>query len=193
MSQQIEIEFKNLLTKEEFTRLQLYFKLEQADFRKQDNHYFDTTGFTLKQNHSALRIRYKDGKYEMTLKEPLPEGLLETNEPLNMDEAHVMLNEGKMKDGEIKSRLEHYNVKPDDLHLFGTLTTERAETKYLGGIVVLDYSSYLNTHDYEIEYEVDKYDEGKEVFYQLLQLLNIPVRKTDNKIRRFYNQKFKNN
>jgi uncharacterized protein YjbK len=54
----------------------------------------------------------------------------------------------------------------------------------------VDHSIYLNNEDYELEYEVENYQSGKEIFLELLKRLNIPERKTENKIRRFYRQKY---
>lgn len=189
MSQNIEIEFKNLLTKSEFTILKTYFKLDHIDFKKQENHYFDTPSFSLKDLSSALRIREKNGQYEMTLKQPAENGLLETNQLLTREEAAKMIGSGKLVEGEIKEALIKMNIHTDGLEYFGSLTTERAEKHFKEGLIVLDYSYYLNTHDYEIEYEVADFDTGKQIFEDLLQELNIPIRETANKIKRFYIRK----
>ena len=80
MDQHIEIEYKNLLTKQDFERLVQFFKIESNQFFTQQNHYFDTTDFRLKKSGSALRIREKNETYELTLKQPAAEGKLETNQ-----------------------------------------------------------------------------------------------------------------
>lgn len=59
MSQNIEIEFKNLLTETEFMQLKSFLDIDNSMFIKQDNHYFDTANFTLKELGCALRIRFK--------------------------------------------------------------------------------------------------------------------------------------
>lgn len=59
MVQELEIEFKNLLTKEEFHRLADFFQLTEKDFAEQENYYFDTKYFALKKHGAALRIRKK--------------------------------------------------------------------------------------------------------------------------------------
>lgn len=56
MTQEIEIEFKNIVTEEEFNTLCKSFSIEV--FTKQVNHYFETPDFSLKAG-SALRIRHK--------------------------------------------------------------------------------------------------------------------------------------
>lgn len=187
----IEIEFKNMITTDEFTALMNFLNLRSEDFSEQENHYFDTPDFLLKEKGSALRIRKKYGSFELTLKQPHPEGLLETNEDLSESEAAEMIKNGKIPREQIKKSLEELGIKTDNLRYFGSLTTKRAEKEYNKGLAVLDHSRYLNKEDFEIEFEVDDRKEGKMVFLNLLQQLNIPVRKTENKIKRFYNEKYR--
>ncbi|MCC3645335.1 MAG: CYTH domain-containing protein [Bacillota bacterium] len=187
----IEIEFKNMITTDEFTALMNFLNLRSEDFSEQENHYFDTPDFLLKEKGSALRIRQKYGSFELTLKQPHPEGLLETNEDLSESEAAEMIQTGKIPREQIKKSLEELGIKTDNLRYFGTLTTKRAEKEYNKGLAVLDHSRYLNKEDFEIEFEVDDRKEGQMVFLNLLQQLNIPVRKTENKIKRFYNEKYR--
>jgi uncharacterized protein YjbK len=189
MSQNIEIEFKNLLSKEEFTNLIHHFKINPPMFQKQVNHYFDTPSFSLKACSSALRIREKGDKFELTLKQPARQGLLETNQNLTPQEAGEMLKTGKLLDGEVKDAVSALIDDAPLLENFGSLTTERAEFPYKGGLLVLDHSYYLNTEDYEIEYEVTDEANGFIIFTDFLAQLNIPVRETDNKIKRFYSKK----
>ncbi|MBG9545697.1 CYTH domain-containing protein [Cytobacillus firmus] len=187
----IEIEFKNMITTDEFTALMNFLNLRSEDFSEQENHYFDTPDFLLKEKGSALRIRQKYGSFELTLKQPHPEGLLETNEDLSESEAAEMIQTGNIPREQIKKSLEELGIKTDNLRYFGTLTTKRAEKEYNKGLAVLDHSRYLNKEDFEIEFEVDDRKEGQMVFLNLLQQLNIPVRKTENKIKRFYNEKYR--
>lgn len=187
----IEIEFKNMITTDEFTALMNFLNLRSEDFSEQENHYFDTPDFLLKEKGSALRIRQKYGSFELTLKQPHPEGLLETNEDLSESEAAEMIQTGKIPREQIKKSLEELGIKTDNLRYFGTLTTKRAEKEYNKGLAVLDHSRYLDKEDFEIEFEVDDRKDGQMVFLNLLQQLNIPVRKTENKIKRFYNEKYR--
>ena len=189
MSQSIEIEFKNMLNVNEYKRLVSYFQLTEDQFFRQINHYFDTEDFALKNNGCALRIREKKSHFEMTLKQPHPDGLLETNEILTLEEAKRLLNGGLIMDGIIRSQISSLNVDSTKLVYFGTLTTDRVETSYKNGLLVLDCSSYLNTEDYEVEYEVANREQGQPIFLSLLSELNIPVRNTKNKIQRFYDRK----
>lgn len=190
MSQNIEIEFKNMLTNEEFIRLKKYFNIDQTKIKKQVNHYFDTPSFSLKAHGSALRIREKSTQFEMTLKQPAEQGLLETNQLLHAEQAENILKTGKILEGEVKDAITKLIEDADSLQYFGSLTTDRAEFEYKGGLLVLDHSYYLNTEDYELEYEVTDETEGFKIFSELLDELKIPVRTTDNKIKRFYAKKY---
>ncbi|ETI66776.1 CYTH domain-containing protein [Neobacillus vireti] len=191
MSQNIEIEFKNMLTKEEYERFLLEFNIDKSQIFSQENHYFDTPDFTLKELGSALRIRKKQRSFEMTLKQPAAVGILETNQTLSYKEAEQAIHSRKLPAGLIQNLLKKENVNFSTIEYFGSLSTNRVELAYKNGLLVLDQSFYLNKEDFELEYEVENYQEGKRVFLELLNQFQIPERKTDNKIRRFYHQKYK--
>ncbi|NRD78444.1 CYTH domain-containing protein [Bacillus sp. BRMEA1] len=190
MPQNIEIEFKNMLTKTEYQTLLIAFKIKAEQFFTQENHYFDTPDFALKNMGSALRIRKKQKGFEMTLKQPVEIGLLETNQPLNAAEAEQMLQAGTLPAGEIKAKIDAISGDFSTLEYFGSLKTNRVEIAYQEGLLVLDHSLYLNTEDFEMEYEVQNYQKGKSIFDEILKLYQIPERKTKNKIQRFYETKY---
>jgi uncharacterized protein YjbK len=189
MSETIEIEFKNLLTKVEYEKLLKSFRVKDEQIISQTNHYFDTPNFTLKELGSALRTRGKKDQYEMTLKQPADVGLLETTQTLSENEFLASINNGILPKGIVQERLEQLNISLTDLEYFGSLTTKRAEFPYKEGLLVLDHSLYLNTEDYEVEYEVVDFQRGQLTFKELLEQYNIPLRVTLNKIARFYQQK----
>ncbi len=188
MAENIEIEFKNLLTEQEFDQLCTQFNLRDSQFSEQINHYFDTEQFLLKSLHAAVRIREKNGQFEFTLKQPLPsgEGLLETNQTITTDEAKNACSKGVIPTGEVADKLQQLIPNPLAIQYFGQLTTVRAETEYNGGLLVFDKSSYLDQTDFELEFEVTDYHAGLVHFNQLLTSTKIPVRKTENKVERFY-------
>jgi len=191
VSQTIEIELKNLLTKDEFDKVKRHFSLTDADFKRQENFYFDTKQRTLASNHCALRIRKKEeDRYEITLKQPHEHGLLETNTPLNSEEAEALIRKNifPQRATQIQTILSSLSIHPNDLKLFGQLVTYRAVVRYANGLLAVDYSCYAGTEDYELEFEVADKQEGAFVFHHLLQTLDIPVRQTENKIKRFFGQ-----
>ncbi|WP_027408911.1 CYTH domain-containing protein [Anoxybacteroides tepidamans] len=190
MKQEIEIEFKNLLTKEEFERVKHAFGIDDRQFIYQENHYFDTPHFLLKEKGAALRIRAKQNTYTLTLKQTIEQGLLETHETITQEKAQSILNNPAAIQGEIKKILQSMGIAPNQLHHFGTLATNRAQIAYKGGLLVLDHSHYLQTDDYELEYEASHFAKGKEAFEELLASLNIPTRPTANKIKRLYTKKY---
>ena len=191
MSQEIEIEFKNLLTEAEFLKIKATFQITANEFILQENHYFDTPQFSLKELGAALRIRKKREHYCLTLKEPAKVGLLETHQTITEEVAAEIIKTGKLVKGQITERLCHLGVDANEMTYFGTLATNRAEKQYRNGLLVLDHSHYLTVEDYELEYEVQNEAEGKIDFLALLNELDIPIRHTKNKVRRFYEQKYK--
>ncbi|MFY0779965.1 CYTH domain-containing protein [Peribacillus simplex] len=190
MNQHIEIEFKNLLSEKEFRQLMNYFHIVASNFKSQKNHYFDTLEFHLKNQGSALRIREKNGRYELTLKQPATEGLLETNQDISEETAYAFLNHNTFPEGEIKHLILECGINPKYFTCFGTLKTDRVEFPYKDGLLVLDHSSYVNQEDFELEYEVTDAKAGKKNFLTLLETLQIPERETENKVKRFYRAKF---
>lgn len=193
MSEIIEIEFKNMLNKNEYERLLQIFQIKQEQIFSQENHYFDTTDFALKKLGSALRIRKKENDFELTLKQPASVGLLETTQILTADEFTTSLSIGSLPEGIVYDRITDLGVPFVKLEYFGSLTTKRVEFSYKQGLLVLDHSYYLNKDDYELEYEVENYQLGMQIFQDLLKQYDIPKRQTKNKIHRFYEQKYLDN
>ncbi len=190
LKQEIEIEFKNIVTKEEFDRLRSHFQLTEDQFVSQENHYFDTPSFSLKDCGAALRIRSKKDKSVLTLKQPHQEGLLETHEALTNEQAKELLDGSAKIPSTIQQLITDLQVDSHALTYFGTLRTSRAEIPYKNGLLVLDHSFYLGAEDYELEYEVTDANEGAKCFEQLLTELDIKKKPTENKIRRFYKRKY---
>ena len=145
---------------------------------------------TVKENRSALRIRKKQEKCTLTLKQPHLDGLLESHQSLSDEEADMLMNETATLQGDIAALLEEQGIDTARIRYFGSLTTKRAEFPYKNGLLVLDHSFYLNKDDYELEFEADDFTVGQTQFMDLLHEFSIPVRPTANKIRRFYELKY---
>ena len=188
MAQEIEIELKQLLMKEEFEQLKQHFQLKDKDFHTQTNYYFDTPQFDIKSQFAALRMREKDGQWVLTLKEPHEIGLLETHQTISPPSS---LDDFQLPEGEVADRLDHLNIQTDQIVYFGSLETSRAEKMIKEGLIVLDHSRYLTVEDYELEFEVSDLEIGQAAFSALLQQFQIPVRKTKNKVVRFYEEKMR--
>lgn len=187
MSQEIEIEYKNLLTKDEFIQLQqdLCFPSSSVE---QTNYYFETKNFDLKKHGSALRIRKKQGRYQLTLKQPHEEGLLETHDDLTELEFQKWIQGEVIQKPFTTKQLNEMNISPTNLTYAGYLTTYRIEIEFNGTQLVLDHSNYLGAEDFELELEASTKEHGEKVFHELLSKYNIPIRQTPSKIERFFQQ-----
>jgi uncharacterized protein YjbK len=179
-----------MLTEQEYQKLIDIFHITEDTIFTQENHYFDTSAFLLKAHGTALRIRHKNGSYEMTFKQPWQDGLLETNQSLSFEEAAIAMKTGHLVNGEITERISEMGISIFDIQYFGSLKTRRAEKPYMDGLLVFDHSFYLNKEDFELEYEVENLESGREIFLKFLEQHKIPQRKTENKIQRFYQQKY---
>lgn len=188
MSQEVEIEFKNLLTIHEYNLLteDLF---SQAEMIEQTNYYFETDSFDLKAKQSALRIRKKNKTYTLTLKEPHPDGLLETHDTLTEKEFLSWTSGRPTEAPNVAEQLKQLSVDLSFLNYAGRMTTFRKEIPYQDTLIVLDKSMYLDTEDAELELEAASKHYGEKVFNSLLANYHIPVRKTPAKIARFFHQK----
>ncbi|UJL47634.1 CYTH domain-containing protein [Virgibacillus sp. NKC19-16] len=185
MTQEIEIEYKNLLTKDEYDRL--LYNLPFPEYSKtQTNYYFETTDFALNKNGCALRIREKDGVYQLTLKEPHKDGLLETHDSLTEKEADDWIQGNIIAKTNTTKQLKNKAIPPENLHYYGSLTTKRHELEDKDIVIVLDYSTFNGREDYELEVEAASQEIGIEAFETLLKEHNIQKRDTPNKIERFF-------
>ncbi|MFC0524760.1 CYTH domain-containing protein [Pontibacillus salicampi] len=186
MSQEIEIEFKNLLTELEYEQLTKDLPFQTEDRFTQTNYYFETDEFDLREEGSALRIRKKEDTWTATLKEPHTDGLLETHDILTEEQAHEWMNDEIAGAPNIEQRLANIGIMYSELRFKGALVTERMETEYEDTLIVLDRSHYNNETDYELELEAKEKQHGEQVFQQLLQDFHIIERETPNKIKRFF-------
>ena len=186
MTQQIEIEFKNMLTKEQYDQLLIAFHIQPEQIQHQANHYFDTADFQLKTLKSGLRIRQKGRYFECTLKEKSSEHAhLETTDRLTEQQAIAMLNGETFTAPSVQKRLEQLQINIRTLNVFGSLETNRVEIDYKGGTLVFDHSHYLQHDDYEVEYETNDVNIGYTIFQQFLREHHIPIQPADKKIARF--------
>lgn len=185
MSQEIEIEFKTMLTKDEFTSLHRNLPFPE-DPVVQTNYYFETADFALKDHYAALRIREKDGRYTLTLKEPHEEGILETHDSLSSADAKEWLESRPIKQIHTSKRLAKLGIDEANLRYYGPLTTKRYSFHEDGIDYMLDESSYHGIVDYELEIEASSREAGLQALKSLLNEQNLQERKADPKIARFF-------
>ncbi|EAE5920900.1 Adenylate cyclase [Listeria monocytogenes FSL J1-208] len=193
MVKELEIEFRNLLTKEEYDTLIESFHVKEDDFFEQTNYYLDTTNFDLKKRHSALRIRQLETQYQLTLKTPEARGLMETTQILSKDQASAIIAGANIPVGPVRDTLKELGINHENLQVFGSLKTIRAEKDYKKGLLVFDKNFYGSISDFDLEYEVADYDKGKEIFDKLLKEYQITNQPAENKVARFYHHVYENN
>ncbi|WP_047985908.1 CYTH domain-containing protein [Ornithinibacillus californiensis] len=184
MAQEIEIEFKNLLTKKEYEFLLT--KLPFPNGQEQINYYFETPDLRLRTLGSALRIRKKKDMYQLTLKQPYQDGLLETHDELTDEEAREWMNGNPIPKEYTTKQLNNMGIEVSDLQYYGSLQTTRREYKEKGIIYVLDHSKYHDQEDYELEIEATDKESGLKAMDTILHTFGIDKKDTPNKIARFF-------
>ncbi|GEN51347.1 CYTH domain-containing protein [Alkalibacterium pelagium] len=189
MEQELEIEFKNILTQQEYQQLYTDFKQDKYVEFSQRNVYFDTPSLDLKDRGCALRIRIKEDQAEMTLKTPFEGHHKELNLPLSLDDAHLMTIQGAFQIPEpvIEILESEDSLLSRSVIKLAELETSRLETMKDDTLVVLDKSTYSGKVDYELEVEAASEEVGLKMFESILETYAIPKRKTENKIARAFN------
>lgn len=182
MSKELEIEFKTLLTREEYLRLCEMFADKRGNL--QVNYYFDTPRFTLKATEVGLRVRKSD-KYVITLKKKKGYALQEINETISEETFNQFLSTGIVPVEEIKVELDDI-IKDQLLKNYMTLSTYRISFPYKKGIIAIDKCKYVDTVDYELEYEATSYEAGKREFVELVREFKVTYKKSQPKIKRAY-------
>ncbi len=179
----LEVEFKTMLTKEEYTRLMARFKGNPIDV--QTNHYLDTERFSLKSTDTSLRVRERD-TFELTFKRKKGYSIHDIREPLEKDQLEFIRETGVLPEGKVSDEVATI-IGDQKLINFMSLSTERMYFQYSNGIVFIDKSTYLNETDYELEYEARNYHDGKKEFVNLLGDFKIKYKKSEKKVKRAYN------
>lgn len=193
MAKELEIEYKNLLTKLEYQNLLETTNLTKENIHEQTNIYFDTKNRILKEKRQGLRIRLLPLKIEFTLKVPQKNSYtyLEITDILNVFDLDKSLEEQiDLSKSEVLNYLANENIFVTDLKEIGSLTTKRAEKKLdQNTLLVLDESYYYGVTDYELEMEVLDSAIGQKTFENFLAENNIPVRPAKKKIARMFERK----
>ncbi|MFS0787283.1 CYTH domain-containing protein [Shouchella sp. 1P09AA] len=183
MTTEMEYEAKSLLTKEEYTTLQQWFGKKNAV--TQTNDYYDTEAFMLKQQTAALRVRTKEQKATLTLKQQTEEGMVETHQSIHAEEL-ALLKKGTLPEGAVKTAIEALLGNASSFHHYGQLTTHRSTYSYKKGMICLDHSVYNDREDFEIEYEGTSMTQARTVLFELLHEQQIEYKAAKNKVARFF-------
>ena len=106
MSDIVEIEAKALISKEDYEKLVSLFKENRSYV--QINYYIDTKDSDVRKKGLSLRVRFKDMKFEMTVKVPRTEGHIEKNVYITDEEFEGINGQGEYNH---ISRLSPYNLQ----------------------------------------------------------------------------------
>ena len=153
MSNNIEIEAKVILSRQDYKKVFDTLKTKITDTHTQTNFYIDSQDRVLNKNDIALRIIEYNRTYVLTCKTPLSEGLLEKNQELSEKVALEMINLNRFPSGGIQDFLELLDIDVSNLEVLASLTTRRNELSIDSSKISLDENTYGNKVDYEIEVE----------------------------------------
>ncbi len=178
MSNAIEIEAKALVNKEQYSRLAKLFP--SAPRYLQTNHYIDSPDRVLAKAGIALRIREKAGAFELTLKTPLSQGLLEKSVPLTMNEFAALRDFNEFPKNDLRRFLTMLDFNVDDLRILASLTTDRIDVDYQGGLLSIDRNSYGSKVDFEVEFEFNNLEGAERILGNFLKEngVDVPFSKT---------------
>lgn len=181
-----EIEFKNLITSDQFKQIRDSLFIDITPFY-QTNFYIDTEDLQIRKNILMLRIRELEDRFVLTLKVP--------NEAHVITEYHQILDESVLEKtnidesdlgADIINVLKERNIDTNALKIQGQLETIRYERTYKNGLLVLDESQYFGETDYELEFEAKNVSDGKVVFNEILDHYDIQRTEEVVKSERFY-------
>ena len=185
---EIEKEFKNLLTKEQYEAVADDYQSVFTKDVTQTNSYYDYEGL-LQQHKMALRIRIVEGKEtgEITLKIPQSSlEVLEYTEDLPVDILNAYNHDKQFTlPTSLQEALENKGITLQIVNQTALLTTHRlegalSENEWL----VLDESHYNGKVDHEMEMEVRSLELGEPVFLGILEKYKIERRQAESKIKR---------
>lgn len=180
----VEIEFKNLLTAEEYKEIYESYNLAEVATVTNANYYYDTADKHLKECNSALRVRHTESYKEMTLKIKGATQNIEVNVPITNEDITESMELNSLPES-IKLALAELSIESGEFSLLQQIKTERKEQQLAEGLLVLDKTYFLgNVVDYELEFEVANYEQGKIAFEKILAELNIERKEAKPKIAR---------
>ncbi|MDD7618810.1 MAG: CYTH domain-containing protein, partial [Bacillales bacterium] len=113
--------------------------------------------------------------YELTLKTPLSEGLLEKNAPITYTQFAELRDFGEFPKTDITRFLIQLDIDVTKLKILTSLTTERIDVEYKGGLLSLDRNTYSGKTDYEIEFEYNSLNGAKKIMKDLFDENGIEV------------------
>lgn len=176
MINNIETEYKVLVTKEQFEKLKSNYLILES--RKQVNTYYDTKTALIKKQKYSMRIREVNNQFIFTLKTP-HKGAHHEHECLvsqNSVEA--------FKEPEIVLLFDQYHLHGDYQEIGKCITYRSIYANELAELC-FDINEYNGITDFEIEYEMKSDHDGIAAFNQILSAIDcVYVKNCPSKIAR---------
>lgn len=186
MSIHLEFEAKSMLTKSEY----LFIANEFSNTQKyiQSNYYISTLKMP---KNIGMRIRYKNHKFELTIKVDQVNFKKEINQKIPMISFIFLRIFGIFPKGEVyKYLVENTNINIRNLRIIGKMKTYRTDINFEGSLISLDESKYNGKTDYEIECEASNYAEAESKLIKFLHIREIIYKKSKySKLARFMETK----
>jgi uncharacterized protein YjbK len=178
-----EIEFKTLLTENEYNTLLELFTKNTTSYN-QTNFYFDNDNFELNAKKITCRVREKNNNFELTVKIKDTVGLNEYNQEISYEEFINYKNNGL--------NLNYDVITANNLKIKAQNTTTRFDLRLHNQLFSLDKINIDNNIHYELEMETENYDEGLIIFNNFLKEYNIEYKKGPSKAKRTFEYYKKN-
>lgn len=175
---ELEIEYKTMLTQEQFNNLKDHFK--DAILIKQNNRYFKYSDSNV---HIACRIREKGNQATLTFKQDHLEGRLESNFK-NID-----LESDFFKHEDVLIFLNKNHLDKAFIYI-GDLLTYRYQILEEHQEICIDENHYEGVIDYELEVEsIDDPQSALNRFYEICDQFKINKESSISKFERYLKQK----
>ena len=177
MQKEKEIEYKFLVSEEEFNQFLVHFDTQgnNAVRKIQINYYYDTDDNMLNKNDVTVRVRQEQDKLKCQIKKHT-----NTSMALFFSDEYCGCLERLPK----VLRVEGIH---EELLLKGSLVTERREIKFgICGKLCFDINMYLGVIDYEIEIEYTERD--KQSGEAIAAIIGLNTKASATKSHRFFKQ-----
>ncbi len=176
-----EFESRVMLTEHEYLDVVSHFMkiYPNNHFLQNNNNYFDTNDFFLKNRHITLRVRtINDVRSELTLKIKGENGDIEINDDISFKEMEAVMKNKIFPDGNVKNYLLSLPIPLSDYENIVSLYNRRLEIQFNNHLLVIDKNEYNGIVDYNLEIETkDDINLANKLLSEYIQKFNLSLAK----------------
>ena len=176
-----EFESRVMLTEHEYLDVVSHFMKMYPNnhFLQNNNNYFDTNDFFLKNRHITLRVRtINDIRSELTLKIKGENGDIEINDDISFKEMEAVMKNKIFPDGNVKNYLLSLPIPLSDYENIVSLYNRRLEIQFDNHLLVIDKNEYNGIVDYNLEIETkDDINLANKLLSEYIQKFNLSLAK----------------